>query len=127
MGVLILGIDLINMNARLYDPVLGRFISADSIVPDATNWDDYNRYMYVRGNPMKYTDPSGHSPKSKDRSLAADIDRSTALGGSSSSSSSNDDKDSDDRGGNDKGSSGGSSGSPTKVNRLSQEKELKEA
>jgi len=52
---------LINMNARLYDPVLGRFISADTIVPSPGNMQAYNRYAYVLNNPLAYTDPSGHS------------------------------------------------------------------
>ncbi len=47
-------------NARYYDPALGAFISPDTIVPDPTNLLDYNRYSYVRGNPLKYNDPSGH-------------------------------------------------------------------
>ncbi len=51
---------LINMNARLYDPVLGRFISPDSIVPDAADMQSYNRYSYVNNNPLAYTDPTGH-------------------------------------------------------------------
>ncbi len=51
---------LYNYNARLYNPVLGRFISADSIVPDPVNSQAFNRYSYVLNNPMIYTDPSGH-------------------------------------------------------------------
>ena len=47
-------------NARYYDPALGRFISADTIVPDPTNPQALNRYSYVLNNPLKYTDPSGH-------------------------------------------------------------------
>jgi RHS repeat-associated protein len=50
---------LVYMNARYYDPVLGQFVSPDTLVPDATNLFDYNRYMYVRGNPLKFTDPTG--------------------------------------------------------------------
>jgi len=50
---------LINMNARLYDPVLGRFLSPDPAVPDMSNSQDYNRYSYVRNNPLIYTDPDG--------------------------------------------------------------------
>ncbi len=52
-------------NARYYDPVLGRFISADPIVPDPTNPQSLNRYSYVLNNPLKYTDPSGHGWFSK--------------------------------------------------------------
>jgi RHS repeat-associated protein len=48
-------------NARYYDPALGRFISADTIVPDPTNPQALNRYTYVLNNPLLYTDPSGHS------------------------------------------------------------------
>jgi RHS repeat-associated protein len=46
--------------ARYYDPALGRFISADSIVPDYTNPQSLNRYSYVLNNPLRYTDPTGH-------------------------------------------------------------------
>ena len=47
-------------NARYYDPDLGQFLSPDTLVPDPGNLFDYNRYMYTRGNPMRYTDPTGH-------------------------------------------------------------------
>jgi len=47
-------------NARYYDPAIGVFISPDAVVPDATNVFDYNRYMYVAGNPLRLTDSSGH-------------------------------------------------------------------
>jgi RHS repeat-associated protein len=51
---------LIHMNGRIYDPVLGRFLSADIVVqfPDAIT--SYNRYAYVMNNPLAYTDPSGY-------------------------------------------------------------------
>src|SRR5262249_34248919 len=52
---------LINMNARIQDPTLGRFTAADSIVPDSLNGQAYNRFSYVYDNPLKYTDPSGHA------------------------------------------------------------------
>ena len=47
-------------NARYYDPATGRFITPDSIVPNPQDGQDYNRYTYVRNNPIKYSDPSGH-------------------------------------------------------------------
>ena len=52
---------LINMNARLYDPVLGRFLSPDPIVqvPDFTQ--AYNGYAYAMNNPLSYKDPNGES------------------------------------------------------------------
>jgi hypothetical protein len=46
-------------NARMYDPALGRFTSADSIVPAGVQ--GYDRYAYVSNNPLRYIDPSGHS------------------------------------------------------------------
>ncbi|MDR2423293.1 MAG: RHS repeat-associated core domain-containing protein [Prevotellaceae bacterium] len=50
---------LINMNARLYDPILGRFLSPDPYVqmPDFTQ--NFNRYSYCLNNPLVYTDESG--------------------------------------------------------------------
>ncbi|MCP4964916.1 MAG: RHS repeat-associated core domain-containing protein [bacterium] len=47
-------------NARYYDPLVGRFISADTIVPDPSNPQALNRYSYVTNNPVRYTDPTGH-------------------------------------------------------------------
>jgi RHS repeat-associated protein len=51
---------LYNFKARLYDPLLGRFISPDSIVPDPADPQALNRYSYARNNPLIYKDPSGH-------------------------------------------------------------------
>lgn len=51
---------LYNYDARLYDPVGGRFISADSIVPDWYDPQMLDRYKYAGNNPLKYTDPDGH-------------------------------------------------------------------
>jgi RHS repeat-associated protein len=74
---------LLFYNARYYDPAIGRFISADTIVPGSnplTVWpsdavaggvwrtngngptdpQQLNRYSYTLNNPLKYTDPTGH-------------------------------------------------------------------
>jgi RHS repeat-associated protein len=56
-------VSLIHMNGRLLDPKLGRVISADPIVASPLFSQSYNRYLYVNGNPLKYTDPSGFAPK----------------------------------------------------------------
>lgn len=53
------GVGLIHMNARLYDPVVHRFMGPDNFVQDPSNTQNYNRYGYVFNNPLKYTDPSG--------------------------------------------------------------------
>lgn len=50
---------LLYYNSRMYDPSLGRFTSADSIVPAGVQ--GYDRYAYVQNNPLRYTDPTGHS------------------------------------------------------------------
>ena len=51
---------LLYYQARYYDPLLGVFVSPDTVMPDASSVFDYNRYMVVRGNPLNATDPSGH-------------------------------------------------------------------
>lgn len=50
---------IINMNGRLYDPVLGRFLSPDNFVQTPDFSQNYNRYSYCLNNPLKYADPSG--------------------------------------------------------------------
>src|SRR3990172_4559579 len=52
--------------SRAYDPVLGRFVQPDSIVPDHKNPQALNRYSYVLNNPLRYTDPSGNEPWDED-------------------------------------------------------------
>ncbi|RLJ22616.1 hypothetical protein DJ030_00910 [bacterium endosymbiont of Escarpia laminata] len=53
-------IGLIHMNARLYDPEIGRFLSADIYIQEPGLSQNFNRYIYVMNNPLKYNDPSGH-------------------------------------------------------------------
>jgi len=52
--------DLINMNGRLYDPILGRMLSPDIVVQDEQSSQAYNRYSYCFNNPLRFTDPSGY-------------------------------------------------------------------
>lgn len=52
--------DLINMNGRLYDPILGRMLSPDVVIQDEQNSQAYNRYSYCFNNPLRFTDPSGY-------------------------------------------------------------------
>ena len=51
---------LVNLNARLYDASIGKFMAPDSVVPDTYNGQSYNRYTYVNNNPLSFTDPTGH-------------------------------------------------------------------
>ncbi len=74
---------LINMNARLYYPVVGRFLSPDPYVQNTENTQNYNRYSYALNNPLKYTDPSGEiSYKTDDPTLWAALLWHLATGGS---------------------------------------------
>jgi hypothetical protein len=50
------------MNGRIYDPLLGRFLSADIVVSRPGDLQAFNRYSYVRNNPLTLTDPSGFVP-----------------------------------------------------------------
>jgi RHS repeat-associated protein len=54
---------IINMNGRLYDPVVARFFSPDKYVANSSFTQDFNRYTYCRNNPLMYTDPSGQKIK----------------------------------------------------------------
>lgn len=51
---------LVNMNGRMYNPDLGRFISADPNIQDLSDLQNLNRYAYVLNNPLSYIDPSGY-------------------------------------------------------------------
>ncbi|MBQ1752593.1 MAG: RHS repeat-associated core domain-containing protein, partial [Paludibacteraceae bacterium] len=54
------GMSLINMNGRVYDPLLGSFLSVDPFIQAPDNWLNYNRYLYCFGNHLSYVDPSGN-------------------------------------------------------------------
>jgi len=51
--------NLINMNGRVYDPVLGRFTQPDNQVQDPGFLQTFNKYAYVFNNPLSNIDPSG--------------------------------------------------------------------
>lgn len=52
---------LVNMNGRVYDPELGKFLSADPTTQYPESTQGWNRYSYCGNNPLSYTDPSGFS------------------------------------------------------------------
>ena len=52
---------LVHMNGRVYDPVLGRFVSADPYIQFPESTQGLNRYSYVRNNPLHATDPNGYT------------------------------------------------------------------
>ena len=47
--------------ARYYNATIGRFISQDPWGGDITDPQSFNKYSYVRNNPLKYVDPTGKS------------------------------------------------------------------
>ena len=55
----LMGFRLINMNGRMYDPVMSCFLSVDNYVQDPSYTQNFNRYAYCMNNPLKYTDPDG--------------------------------------------------------------------
>lgn len=62
---------LINMNGRIYDPILGRFLSPDPFIQAPQYPNSYNRYSYALNNPLRFIDPSGYkygpSPHERDQ------------------------------------------------------------
>jgi len=50
---------LINMDGRLYDPVISQFLSPDNYIQQPDNPQSYNKYSYCLNNPLLYSDPSG--------------------------------------------------------------------
>ena len=54
---------LLHLNGRVYDPDLGRFLSADPLVQAPDFSQSYNRYSYVWNNPVSAWDPSGYELK----------------------------------------------------------------
>jgi RHS repeat-associated protein len=60
---------IINMNGRIYDPRLGRFLSVDPVFDSLGQTQGVNAYSYVRNNPVSYTDPTGLA------AMAADVEK----------------------------------------------------
>lgn len=56
------------MQARYYDPVIGRFYSNDPV--GFKNVHNFNRYAYANNNPYKYVDPDGRDPEELRRQIA---------------------------------------------------------
>lgn len=69
--------DFYYYNARYYDPEVSRFVTADTVIDGEQAVFGWNRYMYVKGNPIQYNDPSGHEIYSINRELGGTEVRST--------------------------------------------------
>ena len=59
LGIVPGDVKTIHLNGRIYDPFVGRFLSADPEIQDPTHTQSYNRYTYVWNNPTNDTDPTG--------------------------------------------------------------------
>ena len=57
------GTGLLYYNARYYDPALGKFLCPDTIIPAPDDNQSRNRYTYSRNNPLRFIDPTGHTPE----------------------------------------------------------------
>lgn len=64
--------ELVAFGAQWYDPQIGRFISPDTIIPDPAESQSFNRYAYVRNNPLRYTDPTGYFEEDEIRDSLTD-------------------------------------------------------
>jgi RHS repeat-associated protein len=60
-------VGLYYFKARYYDSAVGRFLSADTIVPDPANPQSLNRYTYASNSPLNRVDPTGHCDSKADR------------------------------------------------------------
>jgi RHS repeat-associated protein len=59
-------LNLTHMNGRVYDQVLGRFLSADPFIDGVGSTQGWNRYSYVHNNPLSWVDPSGFNKSEAD-------------------------------------------------------------
>ena len=57
---------MVYLRARYYSPGVGRFAQADTLIPGAGNPLAWDRYAYALGNPLRYTDPTGHCAQDDD-------------------------------------------------------------
>jgi RHS repeat-associated protein len=60
------GTGLLYYHARYYDPVVGKFISPDTVIPRLLDPQKFNRYTYVSNKPLNLSDPTGHRPEDPD-------------------------------------------------------------
>jgi len=62
---------LINMNGRLYDPIIARFLSPDPFVQAPTFSQNFNRFTYAWNNPLRFIDPTGYFNQNIDDAINA--------------------------------------------------------
>jgi RHS repeat-associated protein len=69
-------LDLYYAGGRMYSPTIGRFISQDTLSLDPNNPETWNLFNYVRSNPTRYVDPTGHQTEPV---AGPDFDEAAAL------------------------------------------------
>jgi RHS repeat-associated protein len=84
------GLGLYDYKARFYDPSLGRFIQADSIIPQQQGVQAWDRYAGMGNNPVRFNDPSGHSYCDSVNAVGEDCDGSSEASSSGAASNGND-------------------------------------
>jgi RHS repeat-associated protein len=62
---------LVDLNGRVYDPTIARFVSADPFVVAPYESQSLNRYSYTWNNPLNHTDPTGFCPDDNDANCTA--------------------------------------------------------
>ena len=62
---------VVHMNGRVFDPVIGRFLSADPYIDGPQTTQGWNRYAYVHGNLLSATDPTGYDAAGRAARISA--------------------------------------------------------
>jgi RHS repeat-associated protein len=75
-------VQLINLNARVYDPLLGKFMSPDPVISDQDDSQSWNAYAYSQNNPMSREDPTGLAGADDECNAGCMFWESVATGGS---------------------------------------------
>lgn len=60
----LLGFGLVNMNGRVYDPLMSMMLSPDNNIQVPQMSQNFNRYSYCMNNPLRYNDPTGEIAES---------------------------------------------------------------
>ena len=72
---------LSNFGARMYDPVVGRFMGVDAVGFSEGNLHSFNRYAYANNNPYRFVDPDGNEPEATIGLAPPNFFRDTFVGG----------------------------------------------
>jgi RHS repeat-associated protein len=75
--VMLTGEQIIDLNARYYDPALARFLEPDPIISDMEDSQAWNAYSYSHNNPMSKEDPTGMTPTAADVAASAQMNADT--------------------------------------------------